>query len=60
MSSKFDDRGDTPSQRVLSVENVMDVARAILWPDAGNERPAESDNGETAMSRQVADRRRPR
>ena len=60
MSSKFDDRVGIPAQRVLSVENVMDVARAILWPDAGKEQPAETDNGETAMSRQVADRRRRR
>ena len=60
MSSKFDDRVGIPSQRELSVENVMDVARAILWPDAGNEQPAETDNVDTDMSRPVAARRRQR
>jgi hypothetical protein len=41
-----------PAQRVLSVEAVMDVERAILWPDAGGEQPAESENVEAAHAQE--------
>src|SRR4051812_22016721 len=30
-------------EHVLSVEAVMDVARAILWPDSRDKRPSEFD-----------------
>jgi TorA maturation chaperone TorD len=43
-----------PAQRLLSVEAVMDVERAILWPDAGGEQPAKSDNVEAARAQEYA------
>ena len=57
MSDKFDRRdflrGDRlRAQRVLSVEAVMDVERAILWPDSAGEQPAESDSVEVACSQE--------
>jgi len=32
-----------PAERVLSVDAVMDVARAILWPETGSKKPSEGD-----------------
>jgi hypothetical protein len=32
-------RSSAPAERFLSVETVMDVARAILWPNGGGEKP---------------------
>ena len=36
----------TPVERVLSVDTVMDMARAILWPEIGSKKPFESDDGD--------------
>lgn len=66
MSDKFDDRdflrvdrispppisNCVPTQRVLSVEAVMDVERAVLWPDSGGEQPVEADNVEVARAQE--------
>jgi len=35
-------------EHVLSVEAVMDVARAILWPDSRDKRPSEFDESDVA------------
>jgi TorA maturation chaperone TorD len=43
-----------PALRVLSVETVMDVERAILWPDAGGEQPIENDNVAAAGAQEYA------
>jgi DNA-binding transcriptional regulator YdaS (Cro superfamily) len=40
-----------PTERVLSVEAVMDVARAILWPDPGGEQPGEIDDVDATRRR---------
>ena len=70
MSDKFDGRDflrvdgispppishRVPAQRVLSVEAVMDVERAILWPDSGGE-PLETDNVEVARAQEEEGRR---
>ena len=32
-----------PVERVLSVDAVMDVARAILWPEVRSKKPSEGD-----------------
>jgi TorA maturation chaperone TorD len=37
---------------VLSVEAVMDVARAILWPDPVGEQPVEVDDGDAARAQE--------
>jgi hypothetical protein len=37
-----------PTERVLSVEAVMDVARAILWLDPGGEQLGEIDDVDAA------------
>jgi hypothetical protein len=71
MSDKFDrrdflkvDRVSPPSvsssvsaQRGLSIESVMDVERAILWPDSGGEPPVETDNVEVARAQEGEGRR---
>jgi len=65
MSDKFDHRGflkadrispppisnRVRAQRVLSVEAVMDVERAILWPDSGRELPGEKENNSDETAR---------
>jgi TorA maturation chaperone TorD len=43
-----------PTERVLSVEAVMDVARAILWPDPGGEQPGEIDDVDAARAQEYA------
>jgi TorA maturation chaperone TorD len=43
-----------PAGRVLSVEAVMDVARAILWPDPGGEQPAEIDDVDAARAQEYS------
>jgi hypothetical protein len=40
-----------PTGRVLSVEAVMDVARAILWPDPGGEQLGEIDDVDATRRR---------
>jgi len=71
MSEKFDGRDflrvggispppishRVPAQRVLSVEAVMDVERAILWPDSGGEQPVKNDNVEVARAQEGEGRR---
>jgi len=71
MSEKFDGRDflrvggispppishRVPAQRVLSVEAVMDVERAILWPDSGGEQPVTNDNVEVARAQEGEGRR---
>jgi hypothetical protein len=46
------------AQRVLSVEAVMDVERAILWPDSGGEQSVTSDNVEVARAQEEEGRGR--
>lgn len=46
-----------PAQRVLSVAAVVDVERAILWPDSGGEQPVETDNVEVARAQEEDGRR---
>ena len=41
------------AERVLSVDAVMDVARAILWPESSNEKPVEIDGGEVARAQSI-------
>lgn len=74
MSDKFDrrdflkvDRVSPPpvsssvsAQRGLSIESVMDVERAILWPDSGGEQPVETDNVEVARAQEEEEGRRTR
>jgi TorA maturation chaperone TorD len=43
-----------PTERVLSVEAVMDVARAILWPDPGGEQPGEIGDVDAARAQEYA------
>lgn len=43
-----------PSERVLSVEAVMDVARAISWPDPGGDQPGEIDDVDAARAQEYA------
>jgi TorA maturation chaperone TorD len=42
------------AERLLSVETVMDVARAILWPDAGGEQPVEIDGGDVPRAQEYS------
>jgi TorA maturation chaperone TorD len=42
------------AERVLSVDAVMDVARAILWPELSNEEPVEIDDGEAARAQEYS------
>lgn len=41
-----------PTERVLSVEAAMDVARAVLWPDVGGEQAFEIDDGDAARAQE--------
>lgn len=43
-----------PAERSLSIETVMDVARAILWPDAGGEQAVETDDGDAARAQEYS------
>jgi TorA maturation chaperone TorD len=40
------------TERVLSVEAVMDVERAVLWPDADGEQPVAIDDGDAARAQE--------
>jgi TorA maturation chaperone TorD len=42
------------AQRLLSVETVMDVERAVLWPDAGGEQSSNGANVEAARAHEYA------
>ena len=48
-ASKSPSRG-APVERVLSVDAVMDVARAILWPETGSKKFTESDDGDATRA----------
>src|SRR5689334_4405879 len=39
-------------ERVLSVDAVMEVARAILWPEPSNEKSLETNDGEVARAQE--------
>jgi TorA maturation chaperone TorD len=43
-----------PRGRVLSVDAVMDVASAILWPDPARVQPTEVDEGDTARAQEYS------
>jgi TorA maturation chaperone TorD len=43
---------DAPTQCVLSVDAVMDVASAILWPEPGHEQPVEIDDVDAARAQE--------
>lgn len=45
---------DAPPQRTLSVEAVMDVASAILWPESGREQVVEIDDVDAARAQEYS------
>jgi hypothetical protein len=45
--SAIPNRSSAAVERVLSVDAVMEVARAILWPEVGSNKPSESEANAT-------------